>query len=61
MSVRTKDEDASRVQAILDRYKPIDPVVRGAEYCKEGWTTFDPDAPPYRPSDDEIDRMRRLG
>ena len=61
VSVRTKDEDASRVQAILDRYKPIDPAVRGAEYRKEGWTTFDPDAPAYRPSDDEIDRIRRVG
>jgi hypothetical protein len=26
VSVRTKDADAARVQAILDRYKPIDPA-----------------------------------
>jgi hypothetical protein len=61
VSVRTKDADAARVQAILDRYKPIDPAVRAAEYRKEGWTTFDPDAPAYRPSDAEIDRIRRVG
>ena len=45
VSARVKDEDASRVQAILDRYKPIDPVARGAVYRKEGWTAFDPKAP----------------
>ena len=61
VSVRTKDVDAARVQAILDRYKPIDPAVRAAEYRKEGWTTFDPDAPAYRPSDAEIERIRRVG
>lgn len=61
VSVRTKDADAARVQAILDRYKPIDPVARAAEYHKEGWTTFDPNAPAYRPSDAEIERIRRVG
>ena len=44
VSVRVRDEDASRVQAILDRFKPIDPAVRGAEYRKAGWKTFDPKA-----------------
>jgi hypothetical protein len=60
VSVRVKDEDASRVQGILDRYKPIDPAVRAAEYRKEGWATFDPNAPPYRPSEAEIERIRRV-
>jgi hypothetical protein len=60
VSVRVKDEDAGRVQGILDRYKPIDPAVRAAEYRKEGWATFDPNAPPYRPSEAEIERIRRV-
>ena len=60
VSVRVKDEDAGRVEAILDRYEPVNPAVRAAEYRKEGWTTFDPDAPPYRPSESEIDRIRRV-
>jgi hypothetical protein len=60
VSVRAKDEDAPRVQAILDRFKPIDPALRAAEYRKEGWTTFDPNAPAYRPSETEIDRIRRV-
>ena len=59
VSVRVPDGDASRIQAILDRFKPIDPAVRGAEYRKAGWKTFDPKAAPYRPSETEIERMRR--
>jgi hypothetical protein len=59
VSVRVGDSDAARVQAVLDRYKPIDPVQRGADYRRDGWTTFDPTAPAYRPSQSEIDRMRR--
>jgi hypothetical protein len=60
LSRPVKDEDAARVQPILDRYKPIDPTLRAAEYRKEGWTTFDPNAPAYLPSDTEIDRIRRV-
>jgi hypothetical protein len=59
VSARVKDEDASRIQAILNRFKPIDPALRGAEYRKEGWKSFDPKAPAYRPSEAEIERMRR--
>ena len=59
VSVRVPDENASRIQAVLDRFKPIDATLRGAEYRKEGWKTFDPKAPPYRPSETEIERMRR--
>jgi hypothetical protein len=40
--------------------EPIDPALRAAEYRKEGWATFDPNAPPYRPSQTEIDRNRRV-
>ncbi len=52
-------EGVAEKKAILDRYKPIDPVVRGAEYRKTGWTTFDPAAPPYKPNETEIERIRR--
>lgn len=58
VTARVNDADASRIQAILDRYKPIDPVARGADYRRDGWTTFDPKAPAYRPSQTEVDRMR---
>lgn len=59
VSARVADSEASRVQAILDRYGPIDPVARGAEYRRAGWTTFDPAAPAYKPSEAELERIRR--
>lgn len=58
VTARVNDADASRVESILATYRPIDPVARGADYRKEGWTTFDPKAPAYRPNQTEIDRMR---
>lgn len=59
VSVRVDDRDVSRIEAVLDRYKPIDPVQRGTEYRKSGWTKFDDKAPPYKPTESEIERMRR--
>jgi len=53
------DRDEARIQAILDKYQPIDPVARGAEYRKAGWKAFDPKAPPYTLSQAEIERSRR--
>ncbi len=58
VTARVNDADASRVEALLANYRPIDPIARGADYRKEGWTTFDPKAPAYRPNQTEIDRMR---
>lgn len=58
VSARVRDEDAPRVEAILGTYRPIDPVTRGDEYRKAGWTSFDAKAPPYRPNQAEVDRMR---
>ena len=59
VSARVPDSDAARIEGLLDRYKPIDPVARGADYRKDGWTTFDPAAPAYKPSQAEIERIRR--
>jgi hypothetical protein len=59
VTVRIADAEAGRIQAILDRHQPIDPVIRRSDYQREGWETFDPAAPPYRPSDAEIQRIRR--
>jgi hypothetical protein len=58
VTVRVPDEHAGRVAALLESPKPLEPAVRGAEYRKTGWQTFDEKAPPYRPSQAEIDRMR---
>ena len=59
VSARVPDGEATRIQGLLDRFKPIDPVERGADYRKSGWTTFDPAAPAYKPSQAEIERIRR--
>lgn len=59
VSVRVADGDAANAQAILDGHNPVDPVARGAEYRVAGWRTFDPSAPPYKPSETEMERMRR--
>jgi hypothetical protein len=58
VTARVTDQDVSRIEALMATYKPIDPVVRGAEYRKTGWQTFDPSASPYRPNQTDIDRMR---
>jgi heat induced stress protein YflT len=58
VSVKAEDQDVSRVQSILARHRPIDPINRGVEYKKSGWSRFDPKAPAYRPSDSEIERIR---
>jgi len=59
VSARVDDLAVTRIQGILDSYKPIDPVERGADYRKEGWKSFDPTAPAYQPSQAEIERIRR--
>jgi hypothetical protein len=59
VTVRTDDANRSRAESIMSRYSPIDPATRRDAYRKEGWQTFDPNAPPYRPTDAEIERIRR--
>lgn len=61
VTVKTTDVDHARVTAIMDRHTPIDAGRRGEEYRKEGWSRFDPNAPAYRPTDSEIERMRKTG
>ena len=64
VSVRVPDEDASRIQAILDRFKPIDPAVRGAEYRKAGWNDLRPEGgalPAERDRDRAHAPRRRAG
>jgi hypothetical protein len=59
VTARVPDAEDARAAAIMDRAIPIDPVKRGDEYRSAGWTRFDPEAAPYRPSDVEIERIRR--
>ena len=59
VTVRTADANLANVQSIMDRHSPIDPALRATEYQRHGWKKFDPAAPPYRPSETEIERIRR--
>lgn len=58
VTARVREGQLARAEEILRGYQPIDPVARGAEYRQGGWSTFDPKAPPYKPNQAEIDRMR---
>ncbi|MGE4079743.1 MAG: hypothetical protein AB7F22_29750 [Reyranella sp.] len=59
VSVRVRPGDIAQVRAILDRFMPVDADRRIEEYHREGWTDFDAKAPPYRPSQSEIERIRK--
>ena len=59
VTVRDEESRADAVAAIMDRHGPIDPQARRDEYSSTGWKTFDPKAQPYKPSQTEIERMRR--
>lgn len=59
VSARVAVKDVARIQAILDRYTPIDPAARARDYRRDGWTSFDPKAPAYTPSETELERIRR--
>ena len=59
VTARVADQNAARIQVVLDGFKPIDPVARGVDYRREGWKTFDPKAPAYRPSETDMERIRR--
>ena len=58
VTAKVRDEDFVRAESIMGGQRPIDPVDRRDEYRKTGWQTFDQKAPPYRPGQAEIDRMR---
>lgn len=59
VTARIDDDKRASAEAIMDRHTPIDPAVRADEYRQSGWKEFDPKAAPYRPSQAEIERMRR--
>jgi hypothetical protein len=59
VTARVADQDAARIQGVLDKYKPVDVASRGAEYRRSGWKSFDPKAPAYRPSEAEVENIRR--
>ena len=57
VSARVADEDASRLQSMMDRSSVKLPE-RAAAYRKSGWKTFDPNATPY--TADQVKKERSL-
>lgn len=58
LTVRT-DRPESELMAILDRAGPVDIAARRQEYTSAGWSGYDPNAPDYTPTSEELQRMRR--
>jgi uncharacterized protein YqgC (DUF456 family) len=59
VTARVPDTEVARIEGLMAIHRPVDPAERAAAWREEGWTTFDPQAPAYRPSETEIQRMRR--
>jgi hypothetical protein len=51
--------DADQIKAVLDRYEPVDTRARRADYESSGWTSFDPNAPPYIETEADRERNRQ--
>ena len=61
VTARVDDARAPVAREILQRYKWVDPTVRGAVYRESGWTSFDESAPPYTPEQVAAERDRCVG
>jgi hypothetical protein len=57
LTVRVPEGDQERVESILDR-SAVNIREREMAYRKSGWSTFDPDAPPY--TADQVRKERDL-
>jgi len=58
VSVKADDDDAARIEQILDGRRGIDAQTRGEAYRSEGWSRFDQDAGPY--TAEQVRRERTL-
>ena len=58
VSARVDDARAPAAREILQRYKAVDPAVRGAAYRESGWTSFDEHAPVFTPEQIAAERAR---
>lgn len=58
VSVKVDEDDAPRLQAILDGQRGYDATTRGAAYREGGWSAFDPDAPTWTPDQIAQERAR---
>jgi len=61
VTARVDDARAPTAREILQRYKLVDPAVRGAAYRESGWTSFDENAPAYTAEQVAAERARYVG
>ena len=61
VTARVDDARASIAREILQRYKAVDPSLRGAAYRESGWTSFDPNARAYTADQVAAERHRYIG
>ena len=61
VTARVDDARASAAREILQRYKSVDPAVRGAAYRASGWSSFDENAPAYTAEQIGAERARHVG
>jgi hypothetical protein len=59
VTVRTDEANRAKVERVLASYQPIDYQARGNEYRQAGWKQFDDKAAAYKPSESELERIRR--
>jgi hypothetical protein len=60
VSVQAAENDVAKVQSILGKHTPMDPVEQAAAYRRAGWNKFDPDAAPYESTRTAAERDRRV-
>jgi Heat induced stress protein YflT domain len=58
VTARVDDARAPTAREILQRYKAVDPAIRGAAYREGGWTSFNDNAPAYTADQVAAERAR---
>jgi len=58
VTARVEDGEAAAAAPILRGDQAVDLQARRASYAEEGWTGFEPDAPPFTPDEVAAERRR---
>jgi hypothetical protein len=61
VTARVDDARATMAREILQRYKAVDPALRGRAYRESGWASFDPNAPAYTSDQVQAEHRRYIG
>ena len=61
VTVNAADDMTHRAVELLNRHNPVDVNARVEQWRQSGWTAFDPNAEPYRPTEEARDWPRSTG